>query len=37
VEKETLSLLARTEEQFAIIRWYRGDKELTVERKRNQR
>ena len=37
VERETLSLMARTEEEFAIVRWFHNDKELVVERKRNQR
>lgn len=37
VEKETMSLLAGTEEEFAIIRWFHNNKELSVGRKRNQR
>ena len=37
VERETISLMARTEEEFAIVRWFHNDKELVVERKRNQR
>ena len=37
VERETISLMARTEEEFAIVRWFHNDKELVMERKRNQR
>ena len=37
VERETISLMARTEEEFAIVKWFHNDKELVVERKRNQR
>ena len=37
VERETISLMARTEEEFAIVRWFHNNKELVVERKRNQR
>ena len=37
MERETLSLLVHTEEQFAIVKWFRDGKELLVERKRGNR
>ena len=37
VERETISLVAHTEEEFAIVKWFHNNKELVVERKRNQR
>ena len=32
-----MSLLTHTEEEFAIVRWFHNNKELSVGRKRNQR
>ena len=37
MERDSLNLVVTTEQEFVIVRWFKDNKELLVERKRNQR